>query len=63
MNQRDRDYIEGRLLAPAVAASEAIGRLRQVGLKEEADELMEAAKTFNDACRAIRRKVLTARKS
>lgn len=54
---RDWDYIEARLLAPANDASQAHGRLRQIGYTAEADKLMEAMKTFNDSCRAIREEV------
>jgi hypothetical protein len=57
MNGRDFDYIEARLLAPAVAASEAGERLRLVGRQREADELLAAHRVFMDACRAVRDKV------
>jgi hypothetical protein len=57
LNGRDWNYIEARLLAPAVEASDAYGRLQEAGCKVEADELMEAMKVFLDACRTIRNKV------
>lgn len=54
MGLRDWDYIEARLLAPGENVSEAIGRLRQLGLTEEANEILEAQKAFIDICRKVR---------
>lgn len=51
---RDREYIESRLLAPSVDASEAAARLRQIGRVDLADRLIEAQKRFIDECRTIR---------
>lgn len=55
---RDREYIEGRLLSPCVAASEAHGRLVQCREHELAARLMTAMQNFHDECRAIRHEVI-----
>jgi hypothetical protein len=57
MNSRDRDYIEGRLLAPAIPLSEAIERLFSSGEGVIAAELSEAATILTDACRDARYKL------
>jgi hypothetical protein len=54
MNNRDFDYIEARLLAPDIGASEAHSKLIAVGEVEIARKLMTARQEFNDKCRAIR---------
>lgn len=54
LNQRDYNYIEGRLLAPTQAAQEAAGRLRQVGQDELADRVLKAAAEFHEKIRWIR---------
>jgi hypothetical protein len=51
---RDREYIENRLLAPAVELSDAVGRLRQAGENAAADRLTAAMATLIDECRAVR---------
>lgn len=54
ISSRDFDYAEARLLAPAVAASEAAERLVSMGEGDLAALLTEAHATFLDACRAVR---------
>lgn len=55
MNDRDRYYIEDRLLAPAVPASEAITRMVERGVDPElVERLSMAIRQFNDACRTVR---------
>lgn len=56
MKARDEEYIINRLNAGTVA-TEAVGRLRQVGYDEQANALMEAIQEFNDRCREINRAV------
>ena len=58
---RDVDYIEHRLLAPAVTAGEAYDRLLKVGESSLAERLMKAMVTFTDECRAIRQEVVQKR--
>lgn len=54
ISSRDQEYIENRLLAPAPALAEAVGRLRQVGRTDVADFLLEANKMLMDSVRAAR---------
>jgi len=57
MKSRDRDYIEDRLLAPAVPLNEAIERLFEAGEPVAASELSLAATILNDVCRDVRFKL------
>jgi hypothetical protein len=57
VNSRDYDYIETRLLAPDVPASEAAARLRAVGEEDLANDLLRARTRFYDECRDIRRRL------
>lgn len=61
MNARDFDYIETRLLAPCVSASEAYQRLQSCDYREQAAKLMSAMQTFTDSCREIRAETAKAR--
>jgi hypothetical protein len=54
VNTRDFEYVENRLLAPAWPATEAVGRLRQMGHVDLADDLNKAISALHDECRAIR---------
>lgn len=55
MNVRDYDYIETRLLDGR--GTEAVPRLLQVGREDLAYRVIEAAKRFNDECRAVRMEI------
>lgn len=55
MNNRDREYIENRLMAPAAGLGEAMERLRDLGRHDEYDKLMAANRDLHDACRSVRR--------
>lgn len=55
MNSRDREYLENRLLAPAIEGGAAVVRLRALGLDAEADRVSRAIATLVDECRAVRR--------
>lgn len=57
ISNRDFDYIESRLLAPAIAAGEAHERLLQSGQRDLAAGLMTAMQEFQDACRVVRIKL------
>lgn len=57
MKTRDFDYLEQRLLAPAIGGSEALTRLESLNLHEEHRVLMEATKAYIDECRKVRRMV------
>lgn len=60
MNARDWEYIENRLLAPAVGASEGLERLRlQPAFAPEASALESALTRFQAECRIIRADVRT----
>lgn len=50
---RDQEYIENRLGIPH-DVTEAIGRMKQVGEYEVAQELMEVVQEFGDQLRQIR---------
>jgi hypothetical protein len=52
---RDIEYIENRLLAPAIECTEAIERLREIGESEIAARLMSELAEFTEKCRAARR--------
>lgn len=54
IGDRDLEYIETRLLAPAVAATEAVERMRECGLGNQADRLVLAIQSFTETCRVIR---------
>jgi hypothetical protein len=54
VNTRDFEYVENRLLAPAWPATEAVGRLRQIGQDDLADQLNKAIAALHDECRAVR---------
>ena len=54
MRQRDFDYIETRLLAPAPDLLDAVARLRETGQSEFAEEIMHALQDLTDECRRIR---------
>jgi len=58
MKSRDLEYVENRLIAPCMGASEAHERLVQAGYRAEADALMRAMQEFTDACRDVRRRVV-----
>lgn len=61
MNSRDWEYIESRLLAPCVPASDAHERLRRhtitAELAEPANRLMYAMQEFTETCRSIRNQI------
>jgi hypothetical protein len=57
MNNRDREYIESRLLSPATEVGEAIERLRREGHNAEADVLLNAVADLVDQCRYVRYKL------
>lgn len=60
MKSRDRDYIEDRLLAPAIPLNEAIERLFETGeakAAEAATQLSNAAATLTDECREARKQL------
>jgi len=65
MNNRDWEYIETRLLAPCVPASDAHERLRghtiTPELAEQANRLMYAMQMFTDTCRDIRKELASAK--
>lgn len=54
MKQRDYDYIEKRLLAPATEAMEALERLALNGEDFLANQLRFQLSRFIDGCRDIR---------
>lgn len=54
MAVRDYDYIEARLSTPDMPTLEARGRLLQTGDTELANQLMEAAKAYNDEIVKVR---------
>lgn len=56
MRIRDYDFIETRLMDTG-SATEGAHRLRRVGRDDLADRIMEAAKKFNDECRAVRMEI------
>jgi len=62
MSSRDLEYIENRLMAPCVSASEAHARLRNHtmthDLAEQANRLMYAMQEFTNTCRDIRQEVV-----
>lgn len=62
INARDLDYIETRLLAPCVAASEAHERLQKnaatLELEEQTNRLLYAMQIFTDTCRDIRKQIV-----
>jgi len=61
MTNRDWEYIESRLLAPCIPASEAHARLRHhtmsADLVEQANRLMYGMQQFTDLTRDVRNKV------
>ena len=60
MKARDRDYIEDRLLAPAVPLTEAIERLYETGDEDASDaaaQLGQISAELHDACREVRHKL------
>lgn len=61
MNGRDYDYIEARLLAPDVAAGEAVERLRVVGEDALAGQVVDAQRRFNDELREVRLELMRKR--
>lgn len=67
IGQRDQDFIETRLLAPCVDASDAHERMRKYTMTHEtaqiADRLMYAMQEFTNTCRDIRREWLDATRS
>ncbi len=55
MKDRDRDYIESRLLNPMPNAHQAHQRLLKLGHRVLAAELQVAMREFQDTCREIHR--------
>jgi hypothetical protein len=53
MNLRDLEYIENRLMDPG-PATETCERLRNAGMSDLADDVMEAAKTYLNTLRVVR---------
>jgi hypothetical protein len=60
MTRRDVDYIGDRLLAPGADVTEAIERMRRVGMAAEAAELFDALEDLRVVCRRIRKTVAAA---
>lgn len=58
MTRRDVDYIGDRLLAPGADVTEAIVRMRRVGLGDEAAELFDALEDLRVVCRRVRLAVM-----
>ena len=54
MNARDHEYIENRLLAPAVDILDVIERLVKNGKHKEAKRLRHAVADLADICRSVR---------
>ena len=52
---RDIEYVEARLLAPSVPASEATERLTALGCAELAERVLQAQADLQDVCREVRR--------
>jgi hypothetical protein len=57
VNQRDYEFIEARLLAPSMGAAEACERLKAVGQRDLAEQVLRAEIAMQDACRAVRREL------
>jgi hypothetical protein len=56
LRMRDYEYIINRLYGDD-KIMEAIERLQKLGRKEEADELLELVKNYNDQLRGFRRRL------
>ena len=58
---RDTEYIDNRLIAPPQGL-EAVARMRECGMKEEAAELMTALQAYTEVCRKLRAMVVSQRR-